>query len=323
MLWKRCCRLRQCTRLMSEPQATQNQAHLLADDARRLAARIARLYRVRKAISLAFRARSRIRLRLRRVSTRSARSSLAQVTGVIFHGGRPEQSHGNWRRTRTLLNAGPKMKLHHLTCLAIPAVMTVRSLCSYANAYYMKWVSNRVLTDIRDELFNKMLRHSMDFFNKMQSGFLMSRITNDTRGMQTALSTVSSDVFKQPVTIISGIAVLLYMDWKFTIVTLVLFPSCLIPISLFGKRARKAMKHRMEDMGQMVVTMQETFAGIRVVKSFAREEASGKIVSSQQQAAIPERDAHRSGRWKRSARWLKRSPPSASVWRCFTSISPT
>ena len=67
----------------------------------------------------------------------------------------------------------------------------------------------------------------MDFFNKMQSGFLMSRITNDTRMMQTALSTVSSDIFKQPVAIVGGIGVLLYMDWKFTVVTLVLFPSCL------------------------------------------------------------------------------------------------
>jgi subfamily B ATP-binding cassette protein MsbA len=156
-------------------------------------------------------------------------------------------------------------------CLAIPAVMIVRSLFSYGNAYYMNWVSNRALTDIRDELFTKMLHHSMDFFNRMHSGFLMSRITNDTRAMQAALTTVSSDLFKQPMAIISGVAVLLYMDWKFTLVTLVLFPSCLVPIVYYGKRARKAVQLQQEDLGQMVVTMQETFAGIRVVKSFARE----------------------------------------------------
>ena len=87
--------------------------------------------------------------------------------------------------------------------------MTARSLCSFANAYYMNWVSNKVVSDIRVELFSKMIRQSMDFFNKMRSGFLMSRITNDTRSMQMALSSVSSDVFKQPITIIGGIAVLL------------------------------------------------------------------------------------------------------------------
>ena len=103
----------------------------------------------------------------------------------------------------------------------------------------MNWVSNKVLMDIRNQLFGKMLSHSMDFFNRMRSGFLMSRITNDTRRMQIALSSVSSDVFKQPVTIISGMAVLLYMDWKFTARDHVLFPSCLIPLRMYGKRARR------------------------------------------------------------------------------------
>src|SRR4030095_10664287 len=111
----------------------------------------------------------------------------------------------------------------------------------------------------------------MDFFNKMRSGFLMSRITNDTRIMQMALTSVSSDVFKQPITIIGAISVLLLMDWKFTLVTLILFPTCLLPLRIYGNRARKALRGQFEGMGEMVVTMQETFAGIRVIKSFARE----------------------------------------------------
>ena len=196
---------------------------------------------------------------------------LANVTSVVFHGntpGSPQQLASN----PEVLSSGPKLTSSIIwLCLAIPAVMTIRSLFSYGNAFFMNWVSNRVLTDIRDELFTKMVGHSMDFFNKMHAGFLMSRITNDTRGMQAALTTVSSDLFKQPVAIISGIIVLLYMDWKFTVVTMILFPSCLVPIAVYGKRARKAVQHEQEDMGQMVVTMQETFAGIRVIKSFARE----------------------------------------------------
>ncbi len=66
------------------------------------------------------------------------------------------------------------------------------------------------------------------------------------------------------------------MDWKFTVVTLVLFPICLLPIRIYGRRSRKAVQHEYEDMGQMVVTMQETFAGIRVIKSFTREEHQEK-----------------------------------------------
>src|SRR5205814_5198985 len=133
-----------------------------------------------------------------------------------------------------VLDTGPKINSIVLVCLAIPAIMTVRSLCSYGSTYCMQWVSNRVATDVRDQLFSKMVRHSMDFFNKMRSGFLMSRITNDTRGMQMALTTVSSDLFKQPVTIVIGVCVLLAMDWKFTVVTMVLFPACLLPLMYFG-----------------------------------------------------------------------------------------
>ena len=199
---------------------------------------------------------------------------LARVASVVFHGATPAPT--MLATHPELLEKGPPINSLVLICLAIPAVMIARSICGYCNAYYTTWVSAKVLTDIRTQLFGKMLSHSMDFFNKMQSGFLMSRITNDTRMMQTALASISSDLFKQPIAIISGVGVLLYMDWKFTIVTLVLFPSCLIPLSLYGKRARKAVKGEQEEMGQMVVTMQETFAGIRVVKSFAREDHQEK-----------------------------------------------
>jgi subfamily B ATP-binding cassette protein MsbA len=194
---------------------------------------------------------------------------IAKVTGAVFQGGTPTAQ--QFMSDTGMLNKGPKINSILLICLLIPLVMGARSLCAYGNAVCMQWVSNKVVTDVRNELFSKMVGHSMDFFNKMRSGFLMSRITNDTRGMQMALSSISSDLFKQPVAIISGICVLLYMDWRFTLVTLVLFPFCLVPIILYGRRARKAVQFQFEDMGQMVMTMQETFAGIRVVKSFARE----------------------------------------------------
>ncbi len=202
---------------------------------------------------------------------------LQKVTSTIFHGAVPKATDLTHRSE--LLNAGGSVKSILLVCLLIPAVMTVRSLMGYGNAYYMNWVSNRVVTDIRNQLFAKIVGQSMDFFNRMRAGILMSRITNDTIAMQAALSQVSSDAFKQPVSIVLGVAVLLYMDWKFTLATLVLFPSCIVPIQVFGRRARKAVQSQQENVGQMVVTMQETFAGIRVVKSFAREDHQVKTFS--------------------------------------------
>src|SRR5213592_4474871 len=193
----------------------------------------------------------------------------ARVTSAIFHGAAPNPT--ALRSNFQALDTGPKINSIILICLAIPAIMMLRSLCSYGNTYCMQWVSNKVVTDIRGQLFNKMVRHSMDFFNQMRSGFLISRITNDTRIMQMALTAVGSDIFKQPVTIVGAICVLLVMDWKFTVVSLILFTTCLLPLKIYGRRARKAVQSEQEGMGEMVVTMQETFAGIRVIKSFARE----------------------------------------------------
>jgi ATP-binding cassette, subfamily B, bacterial MsbA len=195
--------------------------------------------------------------------------AISRVTGTIFHGAAPNPT--ALGSNLQALNTGPKINSIVLICLAIPAIMTLRSLCSYGNTYCMQWVSNKVVTDIRGQLFNKMVRLSMDFFNRMRSGLLISRVTNETRVVQMALTAVSSDIFKQPVLILGAISVLFLMDWKFTLITLVLFPTCLLPLRIYGRRARKALRGQFEGMGEMVVTMQETFAGIRVIKSFARE----------------------------------------------------
>lgn len=199
---------------------------------------------------------------------------VAKVTGAIFPHGAPNPMSNPMalQGHREIFNVGPQLNSIMAICLAIPVLMFLRGICSYGNAYYMNWVSNKVVTDIREQLFSKIVRHSMDFFNKMQAGYLISRITNDTRGMQAALTSVSSDLFKQPVTIVGALVVLLWMDWKFTVVTLVLFPLCMLPIRVYGRRARKAVQNEQDEMAQMVVTMHETFAGIRVIKSFTRED---------------------------------------------------
>ena len=208
---------------------------------------------------------------------------IAKVANVVFHGAVPNAR--TLFKHSELLSGGGKIDAIVWVCVLIPVLMAIRSLLSFGNAYYMNWVSNRVVMDIRNELFGKLLNHSMDFYNKIRTGFLMSRIANDTRSMQMALSTVSSDVFKQPVAILAGIGGLLYVDWKFTLVTLILFPICLIPIRIFGQRARRAVQDEQKGMVQMTVTMQETFSGIRVIKSFTREEHQEKafVKSTRQQ----------------------------------------
>jgi ATP-binding cassette, subfamily B, bacterial MsbA len=159
-----------------------------------------------------------------------------------------------------------------LICAVIPFIFILRSLCDYLNSYYMAWVALRVLADIRCKLYTHILRQSLEFFNRERSGNLISRVANDTRMAQTALTSISSDLIKQPLTIISAFAVLIHLDWKFTLVSLFLFPVCMVPIVYYGKKVRRQGKLEEEKVGSMMSILQESFAGIRVIKAFAREE---------------------------------------------------
>jgi subfamily B ATP-binding cassette protein MsbA len=153
----------------------------------------------------------------------------------------------------------------------IPLAIIARGIFSYLNSYCMNWVSLRVLRDLRSQLFTHLTSQSLDFFNKAKSGKLISRVLNDTRMAQNALTSIAGDLVKEPVAVISGVITLVYIDWRFSLTTLVLFPICILPVIIFGRKIRKAGKAEENEAGTMAVILQETFAGIRVIKSFARE----------------------------------------------------
>ena len=158
-----------------------------------------------------------------------------------------------------------------LFCAVIPVLMIVRSLCDFLNSYLLAWCSLRILTDIRGKLYEHILKQSLDFFNRERAGNLMSRIINDTRQAQVALTSISSDLIKQPLTIVMGFGAMLYLDWKFTIASMVLVPAFLLPLLSFGKRVKKQGKLEEEKVSQLMTLLQESFTGIRVIKAFAQE----------------------------------------------------
>ncbi len=168
--------------------------------------------------------------------------------------------------------SGPGIGAFILPCLAIPAAMLLRGLFSYLNAYYLAWVGLKALNDIRRDLFQKLMQQSLAFFNQQRAGMMVSRVMIQSRMAQQALTTLSSDLIKQPVNILVGISTLIYLDWKFTIISLVLFPLCLVPMAVYGKKVRSSGRKEEEEAGMMAVILTESLQGVRVVKSFAREQ---------------------------------------------------
>jgi ATP-binding cassette, subfamily B, bacterial MsbA len=198
-----------------------------------------------------------------------------QVNKYVF-----PQGH-DWKSVSSGADAatGADVNVALLYCSVIPFIFILRSGCDFLNSYLMAWVSLRVLTDLRCKLYQHILSQSLEFFNRERAGNLMSRVINDTRQAQAALTSISSDLIKQPITIVGSTFTLLYLDWKFTIGSLVLFPVCLVPIILFGKRVKKQGKLEEQKVGVMMTALQEAFSGIRVIKAFAREDRESQHFS--------------------------------------------
>ena len=185
--------------------------------------------------------------------------------------GRLPEGLRRWIPDGIQLDLGGGIGLVALVCLSIPALFLLRGLCSYLNSYLMLWVSVRVLDDIRQEAFRHTLAQSMEFFTRSKAGDLVQTVFNQTRMAQQALTTVAGDIVKQPISILSALATLFVLDWRFTLMSFLIFPLCLLPVVLVSRKVRKAGAREEEEAGQLMVIMQEAFAGARVVKTHARE----------------------------------------------------
>jgi subfamily B ATP-binding cassette protein MsbA len=155
----------------------------------------------------------------------------------------------------------------------LPLIMLVRGACDFGATYFTNWVGGRLVNDLRALMFEHLETLSLDYFTDTRTGELISRATNDVGAVQNSITTVVADIVKQPCTLISVVAgMCLKLDWRLTLATLVLFPICLIPITVYGRRVRKAAKPMQQHQASLVSVMHEALAGIRVIKAFGMEE---------------------------------------------------
>jgi subfamily B ATP-binding cassette protein MsbA len=158
-----------------------------------------------------------------------------------------------------------------VVALLLPLAMAGRGLSDFFNTYLLSWVGLRAINDLRVRVFDHLQRLSLDFYSSSRTGELMSRITNDAERCYSAVSTVLEDIIKEPVTLISVVIYLIYLDWKLTMIGLVLFPVTLVPILVYGRRMRKASRASQDHLASMSSVLQEAVTGARVVKAFGME----------------------------------------------------
>ncbi|MEI6083116.1 MAG: ABC transporter ATP-binding protein [Verrucomicrobiota bacterium] len=154
----------------------------------------------------------------------------------------------------------------------LPLAMAARGVCDFLGTYLMNWVGLRAVMDLRVRMFDHLQRLSLDYFSGKRSGELMSRVTNDSGVVQQGIANVIEDVIKEPVTLLSVLGWLLWMDWRLTLAGLVLFPLCIVPIVVYGRRTRKASRSAQENQANLLTVLQEAIAGLRVIRAFGMEE---------------------------------------------------
>jgi subfamily B ATP-binding cassette protein MsbA len=157
--------------------------------------------------------------------------------------------------------------------LALFVVAVLKSIFNYGQNYLMNYVGNRVVTDIRQELFGKLIRLPVSYHDVNTSGRLVSRVVNDVTVMANAVAGVLKDIFQQGLTFLAMMGVIFYQEWRLAGLSVIVIPLAVFTMVRMGKRLRGLATSGQERMGDMASTLQETLSGIRMVKAYGREES--------------------------------------------------
>ncbi len=159
--------------------------------------------------------------------------------------------------------------------IVILGVAVFKAGFSYGQSYLMNYVGNHVIADVREELFLQLMRLPAGYHDANTSGRLMSRVINDVNLMAGAVAGVLKDLFQQGLTFVAMMGIIFYQNWKLAAVSLVVVPMSFYTVTQMGRRLRKLATRGQERIGDMASALQEALTGIRVVKTFGREEAEG------------------------------------------------
>ncbi|MHB8830295.1 MAG: lipid A export permease/ATP-binding protein MsbA [Syntrophales bacterium] len=158
-------------------------------------------------------------------------------------------------------------------------IYIVKGGCSYLQTIIMNFIGQRVVTDLRADLYRKIQLQSLAFFTRNPTGTLMSRITNDVGYVQGAVSEAVTSLFKDSFTLVSLIFVIFYRDWQLAIIATCIFPLAVYPIAKFGQKMRHVATKMQITLGSLTTLLQEAISGARIVKAFGMEEYENKRFS--------------------------------------------
>lgn len=163
------------------------------------------------------------------------------------------------------------MVMLNLIAAGILVVMFTRGVFYYGQSYLVSYVGQRVIIDVRSVLFRKFQRMPLSYYDKQQTGTVMSYITNDVAVMQSAIVDNLIELVTEGSILIGSLAMMIYLDWKLSLLTLMTIPLVGYAMKIFGRKLKRSSTVIQERVAEITSLLQESISAIRVVKSFVRE----------------------------------------------------
>ncbi|MFN7086004.1 MAG: lipid A export permease/ATP-binding protein MsbA [Burkholderiales bacterium] len=158
------------------------------------------------------------------------------------------------------------------TPFVIIGLFVVRGLADYTAHYSITWVGNKVVMDLRNAMFRKLLELPASYYDNSPTGNLISRLTYDVAQVTTAATNVLTVIFKDSLSIIGLLAWMLWLDWKLTLLVLVMGPLIIGVVRLISVRLRRSSREAQQAMGDITQVLGEAIDGHKVVKLFGGQQ---------------------------------------------------
>jgi ABC-type multidrug transport system fused ATPase/permease subunit len=168
------------------------------------------------------------------------------------------------------IRGGDLTKLGWLVVIFVAAA-AINLVCSSAQTYYIGYAGERILADMRNDLFRHLQRLSLGFYERNRAGVIISRITNDVEAIDQLVTDGVQSLVQNTLTLVGTMALLFWLDWRLALATLAVMPAMLISTAWFRKGSARAYRQVRETLGNVTATLAEDIAGMRMIQSFTRE----------------------------------------------------
>ncbi len=153
---------------------------------------------------------------------------------------------------------------------AIIGIFLIRGITTFGNRYLMGYIGQRVVTDLRKKLFAHLQKLSISYYDKRRTGEIMSNVTNDIGALQTAIVENFVSLIQEGAIFIGSFISMLYLQWKLTVLCLVIVPMVTYIIKFFGRKLHNSGRNVQEKLADVTAMLQEVIQGVRIVRSFNR-----------------------------------------------------